>query len=162
VRIAQIAAHSMKRLQLELGGKNPLLVLNDMDVTEAAEIAAVGAFSHGGQICMSSARILVEAPNGRDFAEALAKKAASLHLGDLRDEKTAYGPLINQRAVDKSAGHVRAAKGRRGNSDRWRMCTRGLVFQPTVIWNPPSRSVLGGGDLWTRGICAGSGVFSKR
>jgi aldehyde dehydrogenase (NAD+) len=90
--------------------ENPLLVLNDIDMTRAAEIAAVGAFTHGGQICMSSARMLVKAPNGRAFAEALAKKAASLHLGDLRDERTAYGPLINQRAVEKVLRHVQAAK----------------------------------------------------
>lgn len=137
VKIGQIAVQGMKRLQLELGGKNPLLVLNDMDVTLAAEIAAVGAFTHGGQICMSSARILVEAPQGRAFAESLARKAASLHLGDLRDPRTAYGPLINQRAVDKVMRHVQAA--REGGAD---ILTgggvhHGLVFQPTVIYNPP-------------------------
>jgi aldehyde dehydrogenase (NAD+) len=137
IRIAQIAAQTMRRVQLELGGKNPLLVLNDMDVTHAAEIAAVGAFSHGGQICMSSARILVEAPNGRAFAEALAKKAASLHLGELRDEKTAYGPLINQRAVDKVLQHVDAARAGGGEVLTGGNIYRGLVFQPTVIWNPP-------------------------
>jgi aldehyde dehydrogenase (NAD+) len=61
IRVGQIAIQTMKRLQLELGGKNPLLVLSDMDMAEAAEIAAVGAFTHGGQICMSSSRIIVEA-----------------------------------------------------------------------------------------------------
>lgn len=137
VKIGEIAIQSMKRLQLELGGKNPLLVLNDMDVTKAAEIAAVGAYSHGGQICMSSARILVEAPNGRAFAEALAKKAASLHLGDLRDEKTAYGPLINQRAVDKVLRHVQAAKDGGAEILAGGAVYHGLVFQPTVIYNPP-------------------------
>jgi aldehyde dehydrogenase (NAD+) len=137
VKIAAIAAGSMKRLQLELGGKNPLLVLNDMDMAAAAAIAAVGAFSHAGQICMSSARILVEAPHGRTFAEALARKAASLHLGDLRDERTAYGPLINQRAVDKVRQHVQAAREGGGEILTGGAVWQGLVFQPTVIWNPP-------------------------
>jgi len=137
VKIGEIAIQSMKRLQLELGGKNPLLVLNDFDVTKAAEIAAVGAFTHGGQICMSSARIMVEAPNGRAFAGALAKKAASLHLGDLRDEKTAYGPLINQRAVDKVLRHVQAAKDGGAEILTGGAVHNGLVFQPTVIYNPP-------------------------
>jgi aldehyde dehydrogenase (NAD+) len=137
IKIGQIAAQTMKRVQLELGGKNPLLVLNDFDVTKAAEIAAVGAFTHGGQICMSSARILVEAPNGRAFAEALAKKVASLQLADLRDERTAYGPLINQRAVDKVISHVQAAKDGDGEILTGGAVHQGLVFQPTVIWNPP-------------------------
>lgn len=143
IRIAKIAAETMRRVQLELGGKNPLLVLNDMDVTRAAEIAAVGAFTHAGQICMSSARILVEKALGRAFAEALAKKAASLHLGDLRDEKTAYGPLINQRAVEKVKSHVQAALAGGGELLTGGQVQRGLVFQPTVIYNPP-RS----GPLW--------------
>ncbi len=137
VKIGQIAMQSMKRLQLELGGKNPLLVLGDMDMTRAAEIAAVGAFTHGGQICMSSARILVEAPHGRAFAEALAKKAASLHLGDLRDPRTAYGPLINQRAVDKVLRHVQAARDGGAEILTGGAVHHGLVFQPTVIYNPP-------------------------
>ena len=137
VKIAEIAAQTMRRVQLELGGKNPLLVLNDVDVIEAAEVAAVGAFSHAGQICMSSARILVEQPKGRAFAEALARKAASLHLGDLRDEKTAYGPLINQRAVEKVLRHIALAREGGGEVLTGGAVYAGLVFQPTVIWNPP-------------------------
>ncbi len=137
VKIGQIAAQSMKRVQLELGGKNPLLVLKDANIQESAEIAAVGAFTHAGQICMSSSRILVEAPHGRAFAEALAKKAARLHLGDLRDEKTAYGPLINQRAVEKVQSHVQAAVAGGGEVLTGGQVHSGLVFQPTVIWNPP-------------------------
>ncbi len=137
VKIGEIAIQSMKRLQLELGGKNPLLVLNDEDINKAAEIAAVGAFTHAGQICMSSARILVEKPNGRAFAEALAKKAKSLQLGDLRNEKTAYGPLINQRALDKVIQHVQAAKDGGAEILTGGDVHDGLIFQPTVIYNPP-------------------------
>ncbi len=140
VRVGQIAIQTMKRLQLELGGKNPLLALGDMDMTKAADIAAVGAFSHGGQICMSSARIIVEAPHGLAFAHALAKKAASLYLGDLRDERTAYGPLIHQRAVEKVIRHVQAARDGGGQILTGGSVHRGLVFQPTVIYNPPRLS----------------------
>lgn len=137
VKVGQLAAQSMKRMQLELGGKNPLLILNDVDVREAADIAAVGAFTHGGQICMASVRIVVEAPNGRSFAEALAGKAERLYLGDLRDERTAYGPLINQRAVAKVVRHVQAARSAGAEVLTGGDVHRGLVFQPTVIYNPP-------------------------
>ncbi|MBO9311485.1 MAG: aldehyde dehydrogenase family protein [Chloroflexus sp.] len=137
IRVGQIAIQTMKRLQLELGGKNPLLVLSDMDMAEAAEIAAVGAFTHGGQICMSSSRIIVEAPHGLAFANALAKKAASLYLGDLRDERTAYGPLINQRALAKVMRHVQAARESGGQILTGGDVHHGLVFQPTVVYNPP-------------------------
>jgi aldehyde dehydrogenase (NAD+) len=140
IKIAQIAAQGMKRTQLELGGKNPLIVLKDMDAAQAAEIAAVGAFYHAGQICMSSARILVEAPLARPFAEALARKAQTLYLGDLRDERTAYGPLINQRALEKVIRHVESARQLGAEILTGGNVHSGLTYQPTVIWEPPHES----------------------
>ncbi len=137
IKIAQIAAPTMRRVQLELGGKNPLLVLKDVDINRAAELAAAGAFAHGGQICMSSARVVVEKPLGRPLAEALARAAANLHLGDLRDPRTAYGPLIHQAAVDKVLRHISAARAGGGEVLTGGAVHRGLVVQPTVIWNPP-------------------------
>lgn len=137
VRIMQAAAPHMHRLQLELGGKNPLLILQDADPAQAAAIAAVGAFFHGGQICMSGARILVEQAIARPFALALAAKADSLHLGDLRDERTAYGPLINQKALDKVQNQVEAARAAGAEVLAGGSVDHGLVYRPTVLWNPP-------------------------
>ncbi|BCX02917.1 MAG: salicylaldehyde dehydrogenase [Candidatus Roseilinea sp.] len=136
-RIAAIAAPLMKRLQLELGGKNPLVVLRDVDVDRAAESAAVGAFYHAGQICMSSSRIIVERPIARLFAEALARKANALHLGDLRDDRTAYGPLIHARAVHKVDAHVRDAVERGATLLCGGSIHHGNTYQPTVLFEPP-------------------------
>lgn len=124
IRIARLAAEGLKRVQLECGGKNPLLVLDDVDMERAAEIAAVGAFYHGGQICMSSARIIAERSVARPFAETLARKAASLHLGDLRDERTAYGPLIHARAGKSDSARGRSTDGWGGGADRRRRAPR--------------------------------------
>ncbi len=137
IRIARLAAEGLKRVQLECGGKNPLLVLADVAVEKAAEIAAVGAFYHAGQICMSSARMIVEKQIARPFAEALARKAASLHLGDLRDERTAYGPLIHARALEKVIRHVEAARAGGAEALTGGAVLRGLTYQPTVLWEPP-------------------------
>jgi acyl-CoA reductase-like NAD-dependent aldehyde dehydrogenase len=137
VRIGQAAMPTMKRLQLELGGKNPLLVLSDMNISRAADIAAVGAFYHAGQICMSGSRIIVEESIARPFAEALATKAQRLHLGDLRDERTAYGPVINQRALDKIEKHVQTAVAGGAELLTGGKIERGLVYQPTVLYNTP-------------------------
>ncbi len=142
VRIAQAAAPHMHRLQMELGGKNPLLVLNDMDAVEAADIAAVGAFFHGGQICMSSSRILVAREIARPFAAALAHKADSLFLGDLRDEHTAYGPLINQSALDKVHAHVETAVAAGAKLLAGGEPHHGLVYKPTVLWEPPRETAV--------------------
>jgi len=137
INIAQSAVKTMKRMQMELGGKNPLVVLKDVNIEEAAKIAAVGAFFHGGQICMSSARIIVEKEIARPFAEALAKKAKSLQLGDLRDPKTAYGPMINARALEKVKRHVNEAREEGAEILAGGDVFKGLIYQPTVIWEPP-------------------------
>ena len=136
-RIAALAAPHMKRLQLELGGKNPLIALRDVDVTQAAEVAAVGAFYHAGQICMSSARVIVEQPIARSFAETLARKAETLHLGDLRDARTAYGPLIHARAVQKVHAHVQDALARGATLLCGGSIHHGNTYRPTVLFEPP-------------------------
>ncbi|NTU82083.1 MAG: aldehyde dehydrogenase family protein [Chloroflexales bacterium] len=142
IKIAQIAAAGLRRVQLELGGKNPLLVLRDMDPERAAAIAAPGIFAHGGQICMASARIIAERQVARPFAEALAREAAALHLGDLRDERSAYGPLINQAALAKVTRHVETARAEGAEILTGGAVHSGLTYRPTVLWQPPPQSLV--------------------
>lgn len=137
VQIVQSAAPHMHRMQLELGGKNPLIVLDDVGLEAAAKIAADGAFAHGGQICMSNARILVEAAVARPFADALAQQANKLHLGDLREANTAYGPLINRQALEKVQTHVETAVAGGAELLAGGEIHHGLVYKPTVLWEPP-------------------------
>jgi aldehyde dehydrogenase (NAD+) len=137
IRLSQLAAPTMKRLQLELGGKNPLLVLRDVDVAAAAAATAVGAFYHGGQICMSSSRVIVEEAIADAFVDALAEKVRGLVLGDLRDERTAYGPLIHQGALDKVAGHVSSAIAAGARLVTGGAVAHGLTYQPTILLEPP-------------------------
>lgn len=137
IRIQQDTAPMMKRLQLELGGKNPLIVLNDANIQEAAAIAAVGAFYHGGQICMSNSRIIIEAGIAESFTEALVKKAESLYLGDLRDEKTAYGALINQKALEKAHAHVQTAVQAGAKLLTGGKIHHGLCYAPTILQDVP-------------------------
>jgi len=134
--IGMAAADQMKRVQLELGGKNPLLVLRDFDVEKAAHLACVGAFSHGGQICMSGSRIIVEAPIADAFLAALKRRCEALYLGDLRDPRTAYGPVINARALEKVERHVKDAVDKGARLLTGGSVHRGLVYKPTVLVNP--------------------------
>src|SRR5262249_57871553 len=104
--VAEKAGRHLKRVVLELGGKDPLLVLRDADVDYAVDAACFGSFLHQGQICMSTERILVERPVAEEFTAKLAKKAAGLKVGDPRDPHTIVGPLINRSAVEKVHAHV--------------------------------------------------------
>jgi acyl-CoA reductase-like NAD-dependent aldehyde dehydrogenase len=97
--IGELAARQLKPALLELGGKAPLLVLDDADLDAAVEAAAFGAYFNQGQICMSTERLVVDAKVADAFVDKLAKKAASLHAGDPSDSLSVLGSLI-----DVSAG----------------------------------------------------------
>ena len=141
-----VGAQSMKRMrrcQLELGGKSALLVLRDADPEAAANIAAQGIFTHGGQICMANSRIVVERPVYDDFIAALKRAAEAIHLGELRDERTQYGPLINRAAVDKVMAHVEQAIAEGATVLTGAEIKRGLVIKPTILLEPDRN-----GTLW--------------
>ncbi len=110
--LAERAAHHLKKIVLELGGFNPMLVLADADIENAVETAAFAAFFHQGQICMNARKIIVEAPVYDDFLERFAAKARTLTVGDPRDPSSALGPLINASAVAKAQARLAAAQAR--------------------------------------------------
>jgi acyl-CoA reductase-like NAD-dependent aldehyde dehydrogenase len=99
-RLAEAAGRNLKRIVLELGGQNPLIVLADADLGYAVDAAAFGAFLHQGQICMSARRIIVERPVAEEFTERLAAKTAGLKAGDPSEHDTIIGPLINAAALE--------------------------------------------------------------
>jgi aldehyde dehydrogenase (NAD+) len=107
--VAEKAGRHLKRAVMELGGKDPLIILRDADVDFAADAASWGAFLHQGQICMSTERVIVERPIADEFIEKLAQRAGALKVGDPRDPSVAIGPLINQAALDKVDGQVKEA-----------------------------------------------------
>jgi benzaldehyde dehydrogenase (NAD) len=97
--IAKRAAEHLKPVLLELGGKAPLIVLEDADLDEAVKAAAFGAFMNQGQICMSTERIIVVDSVADAFAEKFAAKAKSLATGDPREGTTPLGAVVDQKTV---------------------------------------------------------------
>jgi benzaldehyde dehydrogenase (NAD) len=102
--IAKRAAEHLKPCLLELGGKAPLIVLDDADLDEAVKAEAFGAFMNQGQICMSTERIIVVDAVADAFAAKFAAKAASMTAGDPREGKTPLGAVVDQKTV----AHVNA------------------------------------------------------
>ncbi len=98
-RLAEAAGRNLKRVVLELGGSNPLIVLADADLDYAVSASAFGAFLHQGQICMSARRIIVERPIAEEFVARLSAKTAGLKAGDPKEMDTIIGPLINEDAL---------------------------------------------------------------
>lgn len=97
--IAGLAARHLKPVLLELGGKAPLIVLDDADLDAAVNAAAFGAFFNQGQICMSTERIVVDESVADEFVRKFAAKASSLPAGDPRSGNVALGSLIGREAV---------------------------------------------------------------
>jgi acyl-CoA reductase-like NAD-dependent aldehyde dehydrogenase len=140
-KVAEAAGRHLKRVLLELGGYNPLIVLDDADLDYAVDASAFGAFLHQGQICMSARRLLVDRRVADDFVGRLAAKTAGLKAGDPSEPDTIIGPLINQRALDTVAGRVQeaVAKGAKLLAGGERV---GRCFQATLLADVPADAEL--------------------
>ena len=99
--IAEMCARHLKPSVLELGGKAPLLVLDDADLDAAVNGAAFGAFANSGQICMSTERIIVDESVADEFAARLAAKASALPLGDPRKGPVVLGSVVDMSTVQR-------------------------------------------------------------
>ena len=109
-RIQLQATERGKRVQLELGGKNPAIVLADADLEQAAEQVARGAFLSAGQKCTATSRVIVEAPVLGELSERLSERALSWKLGDPLDPDTRVGPLASQAQLERVAGYLELAR----------------------------------------------------
>jgi acyl-CoA reductase-like NAD-dependent aldehyde dehydrogenase len=107
--VAETAARELKPVLLELGGKAPLVVLDDADLDEAVNAAAFGAFMNQGQICRYTERIVADARIADEFVDRFALKAAALPAGDPRGGNVVLGSLIGADATDRIEALVRDA-----------------------------------------------------
>jgi vanillin dehydrogenase len=110
--IARKCAEYLKPVLLELGGKSPLVILDDADLDEAVNAAAFGAFANQGQICMSTERIVVDDKVADEFVKRFAAKAKSLSLGDPREGKAILGSVVDRGAADRVTSLVLDAVGK--------------------------------------------------
>jgi acyl-CoA reductase-like NAD-dependent aldehyde dehydrogenase len=111
-RIAAAAAERLLPVVLELGGKDPMLVLDDADVDVASSAAVWGAFVNAGQACLSVERCYAHRSLYETFAQACAEKAKRLRVGNGMDGNTDVGPMIHDRQVRIVESHVEDAKAR--------------------------------------------------
>ena len=134
-RIAGIAAPLLKKLSLELGGKNPTLVFADSDWKANLDTIVRSAFQNSGQICLCGSRILVERRIYTEFRDALVERALALRIGDPIDEDNNLGPLVSQAHFDKVVAAIARARAEGGHV--WcggnALDRPGWFVEPTVI-----------------------------
>lgn len=140
--ILEKAARDAKRVQLEMGGHNPVIVRADANVGAAVAAIALGAFASAGQKCTATRRVYIERPLYEQFTDLLVERARSLQVGYGLDEGTEMGPLVNESqlqgvldAVERAAkqGELRAGGHRLDDGD----FARGCYMEPTVLTDMP-------------------------
>jgi aldehyde dehydrogenase (NAD+) len=135
--VAEGAAKRQARVQLEMGGKNPLVVLDDADMERAVTCAIDGAFFSTGQRCTASSRIIVTEGIHDRFVEALAERAKSLRVGDALDPNTQIGPAVSEQQLEQNLRYVGIARDEGGKvltgGEPLTLDKRGYYMAPTVI-----------------------------
>lgn len=134
--IGQRAAKNLKPALLELGGKAPMIILDDADIEAAVNGAAFGAFMNQGQICMSTERVIVHEGIADAFIAAFAAKANALPAGNPRD-KVVLGSLVSEQAAEKMDALIADATAK-GGSVLSGGTRKGTIFEATLIDNVTS------------------------
>jgi benzaldehyde dehydrogenase (NAD) len=144
--VGALAAQHLKRVHLELGGNNALVVLPGADLALAASAGAFGSFMHQGQICMTTGRHLVHESLFEDYVAALSEKASHLPVGDPATGQVALGPIIDDKQLARIDGIVTrtvAAGGRVVAGATF----EGLFYRPTVLTDLDAQS-----PAWTEEV----------
>ena len=135
--VAEGAVKRQARVQLEMGGKNPLIVLDDADLERAVNIALDGSFFATGQRCTASSRLIVQDGVHDSFVAALAEKVAALRVGDALDSNTQMGPAVSEGQRDTSYNYIDIARDAGGRivtgGERLNLDKPGWYVQPTLI-----------------------------
>ncbi len=136
-QVAVKAATRLAKVQLELGGKNPVIVLDDADLDIAVEHVTQGAYFSTGQRCTASSRIVVTAGIHDRFVAALAERTRALRVGHALDPDTQIGPVIDEAQLEKDLEYVRVGKeeGARAlvEGTTVKLGTRGHFLTPTLF-----------------------------
>jgi len=145
-RIMALASSHVKRLNLELGGQTPMIILADADLDATIPAAVRRSFSNMGQICNAVNRLYVARPLADEFQERFVDATTRLKLGPGLEPGVEYGPMINEKQVARTEAHVEDAVGRgarllwggaRPDGDRF---VKGHFYQPTVLADVPDEA----------------------
>ena len=136
-KVGEAAMKRQARVQLEMGGKNPLVVLEDADLERAVMCAVDGGFYATGQRCTASSRVIVVDAIHDRFVAAVAERAKALKVGDALDPSTEIGPAVSQAQLEQSLKYVQIAKGEGGRivtgGEQLSLEKPGFYISPAVI-----------------------------
>ena len=138
----QKARHDSKkmiRVQLEMGGKNPIIVLQDARLDEAVKLVIASAFGLTGQACTATSRVIIDERVKEEFVEKLVNQVSSLVIGDGLDPKTQMGPAVSKQEMEKDLGYIEIGRKEGaevifgGNQIMDSTHSHGYFIQPTIF-----------------------------
>jgi acyl-CoA reductase-like NAD-dependent aldehyde dehydrogenase len=136
-RVAAASIEVGRKFQLEMGGKNPTVVLDDADLKVAVESVAQSAFFSTGQRCTASSRVIVTEGIHDAFVEALAERTRNLRVGDALDKNTEIGPVVDPSQLKQDTDYIEIGKAEGAKlvagGDRVKAATEGYFLQPTLF-----------------------------
>lgn len=139
--IHQEASKGMKRVQLEMGGKNPLIVLDDADIDLAVDLAVRGGFSQAGQACTATGRVIVQSAVAEEFTQKLVEKAKKIKVGNGINEDVEMGPQANEAELGSTLEAIKQAVDEGalvlsgGDVPQTEETQNGYFVNPTVLGN---------------------------
>ncbi len=138
VRVAELAAASVKRVHQELGGKSANILLDDVDLESAVSLGVRGCYANSGQSCIAPDRMLIPGELYERAVALAARTAGAMVVGDPWQEDTMLGPLVNARQLERVQAYIRRGldEGARlvaGGTGRPPQCRRGYYARPTVF-----------------------------
>ena len=131
--ILRSASHGLKRVILELGGKDPMIVLDDADLRKAAKFAAWNGFRNAGQVCVSTERIYVQESVAREFEALLVEETEKLTVGSGLDPKTSVGPMVNEEQREHVLSQISEAVAKGARALTGGMDHPAPFVKPTVL-----------------------------
>ena len=134
--LTERAGRTLKRTVMELGGFNPMIILDDVDMDYAVRSATFGSFFHQGQICLNTRRIIVQRKIYEEFLGKFAARTKTLPSGDPLDPKTIIGPIITRDAVKMIDDRVQDALAR-GAKAHTGAKHDGQIYFPTILTDVP-------------------------
>lgn len=142
-RIAAGCVSKMKKFQLEMGGKNPLVILNDADLDNAVECAVNGAFYSTGQRCTASSRLIVEDGIYGQFVDKVVERLRGLHVDDALKEGTDIGPVVDETQLRQDLEYIDIGRRDGGSirfgGERLRRQKDGFYLSPALITETTSQ-----------------------
>jgi phenylacetaldehyde dehydrogenase len=133
--IVQAAAGNLKKLSMELGGKSPVIILDDADLSQAIPAAARAIFSLAGQVCTAGSRLFVAERHFDQVVEGVAQIGKSIAIGHSQDPRAEIGPLISAKQLQRVCGYIESglAEGAEIVTGGSRVDSSGYFIQPTVM-----------------------------